>query len=552
MRASRVRSAKTGAVLVAVACTAGLLRFWKLGWGLSAGLYFPDERLVWTSYFLAFDPVQWASFVRPDRPMAFVYPSLFGNISGLGAALSRAFGWTAAPDVNIFDSIYVARFVAAAGSFLTVGFVVLAGRRLFDARTGLAAGLLAAVVPMEATQAHYANVDSLLVCLVAAQILAATQIATTGAKRWSLAGGLIAGLAFGTKYTGLALTSLLAWATLEIAVKQRALGPIVPAVIGSLIGFALGFAAACPACLIQNEVWFEALELLTVATDPAKLFLGEASLVPTLGWIGRPGLWQIFAALPFMLGWPLWLLSMAGIALAIVRHGLADRILLLTIAVFLLPTATSTIDAVRYLLPLGPALIVLAARAATALPRRSLQFGLLGSIFLYSLTLSFSQLSRLNYDQQGAVAHWLRTELQPQRNDGAPRITAPAELWPYYRLAEPTRQAGVRVTPLPPERWFESGVEVVVLPEPYLVRMQRSYPESPRALAVERLIDGEGGYREVGRWESDYFDRASYVRLDPDFAGDLLLGEMGFRIYRRSRTDESSPKPAGSVQPPTR
>ena len=552
MRASSFWSAKASAILVVIVCTATLLRFWKLGWGLSAGLYFPDERQIWTPYFLAFDPVQWTSFLRPDRPMAFVYPSFFGNLSGLGAALGRTLGGTAPPEINIFDSLHIARLVAASGSLLTVGFVALAGTRLFDSRTGLAAGLLAAVVPMEAIQAHYANVDSLLVCLVAAQLFVATQIATTGSRGWALAGGWIAGLAFGTKYTGLALTSLVAWAALEVAMQQRSLRPIVPAAIGGLIGFALGFASACPACLIQHERWIEALRLLTVASDPARVFLGEDSLVPTLGWLGRPGLWQIFAALPFMLGWPLWLLSMAGVLLAILRHGRADRILLLAIAVFLLPMATSTVDAVRYVLPLGPALVILAARAATAIPGRSLRLGLLGSIFLYSLTLGLSQVSRLNYEQQGAVAHWLRTEVQPRPDDASTPITAPTELWHYYRLAEPTRQAGVRITPLPPERWFESGVEVVVLPEPYIVRMQRSYSDSSRALAVARLIAGEGGYREVARWESDYFDRASYVRLDPSFAGDLLLGEIGFRIYRRPRTGDASSNPAGSVQPPTR
>ena len=113
MRASSFWSAKASAILVIIVCTATLLRFWKLGWGLSAGLYFPDERQIWTPYFLAFDPVQWTSFLRPDRPMAFVYPSFFGNLSGLGAALGRTLGWTAPPEINIFDSLHIARLVAA-------------------------------------------------------------------------------------------------------------------------------------------------------------------------------------------------------------------------------------------------------------------------------------------------------------------------------------------------------------------------------------------------------------------------------------------------------
>ena len=76
----------------------------------------------------------------------------------------------------------------------------------------------------------------------------------------------------------------------------------------------------------------------------------------------------------------------------------------------------------------------------------------------------------------------------------------------------------------------------------------------PFGLARSRRSTGSTWEKEtkVARWESDYFDRASYVRLDPSFAGDLLLGEIGFRIYRRPRTGDASSNPAGSVQPPTR
>jgi 4-amino-4-deoxy-L-arabinose transferase-like glycosyltransferase len=88
--------------------------------------------------------------------------------------------------------------------------------------------------------------------------------------------------------------------------------------------------------------------------------------VPSLGWYGRPYLYELVASLPYALGWPLYALALVGVVVALWRHELADRVLLGALIPYFLVIGGSPTTFPRYLMPLFPGLVILAARAVVA------------------------------------------------------------------------------------------------------------------------------------------------------------------------------------------
>lgn len=533
MSAVRKPSPTTLLTMAALVLAAGI-RLWKLGWGLSLDMYFPDEQQIWPSYLFAFVPLEWESFLRPERYSAFIYPTFFGNLAGLTVAAVNSLGLLAAPPWKDFSSaLYYARLVAAMASVVTVGLVAVAGRRLYTPWTGVIAAFFMALVPLEAIQAHYANVDCLLVALMSASMLLAWKVARTASIGWAVAAGLCTGFAFGTKYTGLAVGAVVAWGGIEAAWSARSIRPLVVIGLSSLGGLAVGFSLACPACLVQSEHWLDAMTRLSSVSNLESLLFWKVELVPALGWTGRPLAWQLFAALPFALGWPLYLVAMCGLVMSLWRRTLSDRILLVLMAASFFPMATSIVDAPRYVLPLGPPLAILGARFLLSLPGRATAAVITCAVCLYSFTLTASQVSRLNYDQQNAVADWIRTSV-PARADGQRlRVGLPAHHGEYYGLRRPIAYAGMESLLLWSDEWRTADIDAFVLPDTHVVFVHRSAPGSPDERIVDLMQAGESGFREAARFEQSYFDQDVYIGIDPSFAGDLLLGETGFRVYVR-------------------
>jgi hypothetical protein len=539
----RTRFAQTVTIPLVILLVGGVVRFWNLGWGLADSFAFPDEVLIWPTYFRSFIPLELASFLRPERFPAFVYPSGYGNLSGLLGAAAHALGFVPESSPSIFQVVYIARLVTASASLATVALVMLAGRTMFDRRTALVAGIFMALVPLCVFRAHYANVDSLLVMWVTAALIAAFFLAERGSTSAAILAGICTGFAFGTKYTGVAVGALVAWAVVEVAWKHGSWRIFLRLGVLSLCGCALGFFLACPACWIQSEYWLEALSFLSLVSSWDYVFFWRHHLIPSLGWYGRPYLYQLFASLPFSLGWPLYALAGLGVLRAIARRGLAERLLLVLLPLFLLPSVlgTSVVDAPRYLQPLVPALVLLSAHFLVTTAGRRVRLCVIAVVTTYSAIFALGQVSELNYRQQKELVEFLRAEL-PQRSQGKrPRVGLPDRVSPYYRIVTPLRAAGLAPRPLPAEEWFTADIDAFVLPETHVIAMRRSYPDRADIPAIERLESGESGWREAARWEAGYWAKSHYTALDPGFAADLLPGAQGFRVYIRDSEPTDRP-----------
>ncbi|HEY8516451.1 MAG TPA: phospholipid carrier-dependent glycosyltransferase [Candidatus Binatia bacterium] len=527
---------RVGLVLVglAIAVLAIAARYWRLRWGLTLGMAFTDELQMWPSYLNAFVPLRPESFLRADQPGAMIYPAFYGFLSGLAVAVAHGLGLMAAPQADVFSALYMARLVAATASTLNVLAVFVLGWRAFSPQVGLLAAAFMAVVPMEAMQTHYASPDPLLELCVTLALIAVCELARAQGRvriALALAAGAASGLAFSAKYTGLVVLGSCFWALLEIAWRERSVRPLLATVPAALGGFVVAVAIACPPCVLQTDLMLRAMAFLRGTSRPEHLFFWNVHLLPSLGWWGRPYVYQLVAGFTFSLGWPLYLATLGGLAYALRRWTVVDRILLVTAAAYFFSIGTSfVLEAWRYYLPLFPIFTVLAARALTALPWRVPRVALAVLIVAYSTALTFSQVSRFSYDQQHAVARWIRSELG--RDPSKPvRVGFPKGMYPYFNLRQPLIWAGLQPWPMEPEEWFDERLDAFVMPEWLAIRIRRDADKPDAMRALDELESGRGGWVPAASWRSGYLQDGFYTALDPLFAADLTQGEIGFTVY---------------------
>ena len=527
------RRVLVAAALGAIVAVAVVVRVWKLRWGLRSGMAFTDELQLWTSYLTAFVPLRPQSFLREDSPAALLYPAFYGILSGLATAGAHAIGLIPAPRTDILSAIYVARLVSATASLLNVLLIGLLGWRIGSARTGLFAAALAAVVPVEAMQVHYASVDPLLGACVTLTLLLACELVLRASSWTALAAGGAAGLAFGAKYTGLIVFGSCGWALLEVCLRERSLRPLVRMLPVAVVGFVAMLLVACPPCVLQSSFMFRAISGLSSISSTAYLRFWDVQLLPTLGWYGKPYLYQLFAGLPFGLGWPLYFAAIAGVV-SLARHARAvDRVLLVTLGVYFVSVGmTFVVEATRYYIPMVPILMVATARMLDGLSSSRLRAALFAGIWIYTAAFTLSQVERYSFNQQMEVANFVRRTV-PAPAAGRIRVAYPQGLDAYYGLRQPIIWAGLTPVAAPSGRWLEERPEAFVIPELTAVRLKRDAPDGVDAQALARIERGETEYRPVRSWRSHYLQSDLYTTLDPVFVGDYAQGEIGFTVYLR-------------------
>jgi hypothetical protein len=261
-------------------------------------------------------------------------------------------------------------------------------------------------------------------------------------------------------------------------------------------------------------------------------------LVPSLGWYGRPYAYQFVAAFPYIFGWPVYALVLAGLVAALKRRDIGDRVVLATIVPYFVVMAGSSITMLRYLLPVTPGLVVLAARAGSLVPRHRRAWAVAVVLACgYSFALSATQIARYSLATQQEVARFIADGRPPDRRV---RITAPETLGQYVLLTRPLADAGLSCELAEDGRWLADAPDVFVLPELHEVAARRDEPEGAAAAEVNRLAAGTVPYRMARRWRSWYLQRDFYTWLDPGFA--ISEGATGFTVYVRDAGSSSAPK----------
>ena len=322
----RPRLALAGAVLLGAA-----LRLYPIWFGLPYAQARPDETasLGRAVAILAGDP----------NPHFFHWPSLALYVfAGLIAVADAV---TASLDFSGY-ALIARTSVALAGTVTILLLARLSWRVTADAGTAIVAALLLAVAPLHVRESHFAMTDVLMTLFATGALVLLLEAGETGSLRTLALAGLAGGLATSTKYSAapLVLSVFVADA------RPRAIAVYITA-------FACGFIAGTPYALLDFQ---------TFRSD--FIFIGEhLASEHVAGSLGRGWTSHPVRSLPYGMGTPVFIASIGGGILVLMRHRhRAMPIVVFALAFFLAIGSGRTVF-FRYILPLVPVACLAAAVA---------------------------------------------------------------------------------------------------------------------------------------------------------------------------------------------
>jgi hypothetical protein len=412
----------------------GLVLLTALGlrlWGIRSGLpysYNQDEDAHFVPIAVGFlghglDP---GYFLNPPgftELLAAVYAVWFGGRDATERAFAQHPG----------EVILIARVTVAVLGTAAVWLLHLVGARLFDRRVGLLAAALGACAFLPVAYGHLALNDVPALGTATLALLGAALVLRGGGTGAALLGGAGGGLAAGTKYTaGIVLLPLLA------AIALRALGGrrgSDPASGMRRVGVALaaalaGFLVANPYALLDPGAFRAGVsqqQQLTGDDQLAKLGLTQGSGIRYYLWTFTWGL-----------GWVPALAALGGALRLLVRDRRLALVLLPAPVVFVAFMGSQERYFGRWLLPVFPIAMLLAASFAVALvrwvARRSPRLALpAAGVVVLAL-----------------LAQGLATTIHADRVLARPDTRAALRSW---MVAHVPAGARVVVEPIVPERW---------------------------------------------------------------------------------------------------
>jgi hypothetical protein len=362
---------------------AACLAFWSLGFGLPF-LFRPDEDvMVGRSVHIVLE--------HSLDPLFVYYPPLAFYVFAASQALARFLtGMPLGPAtaVDPTGAVVAARAASALAFIAAVAAVQRAAAMVYGLAPGFLAGICVAVAPLAVREAHFATPDALSMALVAATILASTRLL---GLRSAMVAGLLAGLAAATKYTPGLVVLVPLLVCLHLPDRHR----------------------MAPLLLATAAATFVATTLL--ADSPAQVLAGLEFLLTRAAeaHAGPIGLtYHTTLSLPFGLGPGSLLLVVLGVATAAVRRTHFDLGLIAFLVAYSSTVAFSHEVFARYVLPMFPALAVLAGSSITAAWARRLRTSMVAAVsallLLPSLASSIeSDLLLSRTDTRAQAAAWL-------------------------------------------------------------------------------------------------------------------------------------------------
>jgi hypothetical protein len=351
------RPDRTTLALAGVLLGALLLRLWGIRHGLPFSYNIDEERhFVPVAVRFFHDGLNPGYFLNPPGYSELLY-LLYALWFGGGAAVQHAY---AADPSEVF---LIARIAVALLGVLAVWLLHMAGARLFDRRVGLLAAAIGAVAFLPVFYGHLALNDVPATAPATLALLGAALVLRGGGIRAALLGGLGAGLAAGTKYTaGIVLLPLLT-AVVMAAREQResfARPLLVPAL--AACGAALaGFLVANPYALLDTDAFRAGVarqRTLASGEELAKLGLTQSTGIVYYLW-----------SLTWGLGWIPALAALGGAIRLLLRDCVLALVLLPAPLLYVLFMGLQERYFGRWLLPVLPIVIVLAAYGAMAFTR---------------------------------------------------------------------------------------------------------------------------------------------------------------------------------------
>jgi len=443
-----------------------------------------------------------------------------------------AFGASLAPDVlwMTFRAITVAMGVG------TVAMAYVCGTYVYEARAAWAAAAISALTLPAMFYAKTANLDVPYVFWFSIALASFIRLLIDDSPFDYIAFALAASLAICTKDQAYGLFVLpaaaLGWRAFVRADRWRHL----------LKGFALAALtfALCHNLLFNLEGFRSHVEYITgKGATPFRMF--ESTLA---------GQWQLLQATWLLarvsMGWPAFLLCLAGLAISVARHDARSRrlwwLLLPSVSYYLTFSAVVGFTYDRFLLPVFIALAFAGGLCVSELERlaperRGLIRSGLAAVLVFTLAYAFVIDVAMMRDPRYDVERWMRENVEPGATIGR---VGPIEHVPridqfYTVLVTPTVD-GIRTTAL----------DYIVVNADWV---ERFGPSRPEFQGYRELREGRLGYRQV--FEARRPIRFAGMSLDRRFTP---FGSIGYStltklnpptvVFRRDAANREMPVPS--------
>ena len=274
--------------------------------------------------------------------------------------------------VRLQDLASAGRTIAAlvdSGSVLLMYFL---GRRLYSRSTGLLASALAALAVINIQLTHFYRPESFVILLTLASFWWMLNVLERGRVRDHLGLGLVVGLSFAFRSTGLPLLfplaatyGLLAWRRWQF---EREMVPEVGLLVVGAQAVTAGFIALLTFAMLQPYALLDFHKFfgdLGWETGIAR----TAGTVPyTVQYVGTPinYLYEIRQSAVWALGLPLGIVAWGGLALSVVvaffRQRTGELLLLAWVVPLILTIGLFEVKFLRYIAPALPVMVLLGSR----------------------------------------------------------------------------------------------------------------------------------------------------------------------------------------------
>ncbi len=251
--------------------------------------------------------------------------------------------------------------------------------------------------------------------------------------------------------------------------------------------------------------------------------------------------YQLVAAFPFAMGFPLYAAGLLGTAWALLRRRRAAAGPLLVAAVFLAVTGSFSFTPLRYYLPIVVVLAICAGwwqgtwLASGSRWRVAVAIVTIAVVAIYTAAFTFTTTRRYSNDTRIWVAKWLTTHVRPDLRMiavGNPSYLAIPKDPPFELDVLPNGRA-LRLSSL-------AGYDVVEITSmTYLRGFRQGRP--PLIGDYHRLRSGRGGFTMRKRFEAKFLHQRLYEQLDPMFAAYFV--SPAIEIYLRDPRAPSAPPP---------
>jgi len=338
-----------GLPVLAVIVLAAVFRLWHLN-----AVGFNTDEAVYTGSAAS---IAGKTTLAPMFPAFRAHPLLFQTLLSLV--------------LRVRDTDWAARAFAAAIGVVTVGGTYALGRRVYGTTAGLVAAVLLAVMPYHVIVSRQVLLDGLMTLCATLALYCAVRYVETVRLSWLLACASAMSAAILSKETSVVLLGAL-----------YVFFALTPAARVRIWQLALAFAVT----LAEVTIW----PLMLRLGGHSKT--GQSYLVWQLFRRPNHGTWFYFTLLPGWIGVAVLVAALAGLLWLRRESSWRERLLLTWIAVPVLFFTLWPVKGFQYLLPISPALVVLAGRTfSRPIPfRRAVVGGLAMGVLAAATALSLA------------------------------------------------------------------------------------------------------------------------------------------------------------------